>query len=96
VVLYKRLAEMAAHHLKKGALIYLEGHLQTRKWVGKDSIERHTTEIVGDELRVLQRANENKLQLTVHDDPPVENIFRQEIGSRPPVADTHTNGTPAA
>ena len=96
VVLYKRLAELAAHHLKKGALIYLEGHLQTRKWVGKDSIERHTTEIVGDELRVLQRAKENKLQLTVHDDPPVENIFRQEISSRPPVADTHTNGTPAA
>ena len=44
VVLYKRLAELAAHHLKKGALIYLEGHLQTRKWVGKDNIERHTTE----------------------------------------------------
>jgi len=31
VVLYKRLAELAAQHLKKGALIYLEGHLQTRK-----------------------------------------------------------------
>ena len=87
---------MAAHHLKKGALIYLEGHLQTRKWVGKDSIERHTTEIVGDELRVLQRANENKLQLTVHDDPPVENIFRQENSPRVPLADTRTNGTPAA
>jgi hypothetical protein len=69
---------------------------QTRKWVGKDSIERHTTEIIGDELRVLHRASENKLQLTVHDDPPVENIFRQEISARPSVADTHTNGTPAA
>ena len=40
VVLYKRLAELAAHHLKKGALIYLEGHLQTRKWVCAVSI-RH-------------------------------------------------------
>lgn len=93
VVLYKRLAEMAAQHLKKGALIYLEGHLQTRKWIGKDGIERHTTEIVGDECRLLHRPSDHKLQLALHDDPPVEKIFRQESSSRLPQAEARTNGT---
>lgn len=69
VVLYKRLAEMAQQHLKKGTLIYVEGHLQTRKWTGKDSVERHTTEIIADEVRVLQRSSDQKLSLSVHDDP---------------------------
>ena len=81
VVLYKRLAELAGQHLRKGALVYIEGHLQTRKWTGKDGVERHTTEIVGDELRILHRPSEQKLQLAVHEDPPVERVFRQEQGA---------------
>ena len=69
VVLYKRLAEIAGQHLRKGTLVYIEGHLQTRKWTGKDGIERHTTEIVGDELRMLHRPSDHKLPLAIHDDP---------------------------
>jgi single-strand DNA-binding protein len=69
VVLYKRLAEMAGQHLKKGALVYVEGHLQTRKWTGKDGVERHTTEIVGDELRLLHRPSEFRTALDVHPTP---------------------------
>lgn len=61
VVLYKKLAELAGQYLKKGALIFIEGHLQTRKWTGKDGIERHTTEIVGDELKMLHRAADHRL-----------------------------------
>jgi single-strand DNA-binding protein len=72
VVLYKRLAEMAGQHLKKGALVYVEGHLQTRKWTGKDGIERHTTEIVGDELRLLHRPSEFRTALDVHATPRYE------------------------
>ena len=72
VVLYKRLAEMAGQHLKKGALVYVEGHMQTRKWTGKDGIERHTTEIVGDELRLLHRPSEFRATLDVHATPRYE------------------------
>ena len=72
VVLYKRLAEMAGQHLKKGALVYVEGHLQTRKWTGKDGVERHTTEIVGDELRLLHRPSEYRAALDVHPTPRFE------------------------
>jgi single-strand DNA-binding protein len=69
VVVYKKLAELAGQHLKKGALVYVEGHLQTRKWTGKDGVERHTTEIVGDDLRLLHRPSEFRATLDAHATP---------------------------
>lgn len=53
VVLYRKLAEIAGEYLKKGSLVYVEGRLQSRKWVGKDEQERVTVEIVADDLRML-------------------------------------------
>jgi single-strand DNA-binding protein len=53
VVLYRKLAEIAGQYLKKGSHVYIEGRLQTRKWTGKDDIDRYTTEIIGDDMRML-------------------------------------------
>jgi single-strand DNA-binding protein len=53
VVLFAKLAEIAREHLAKGALVYLEGRLQTRKWAGQDGVDRYATEIVADTLRML-------------------------------------------
>jgi single-strand DNA-binding protein len=53
VVLFGKLAEVAEAYLKKGALVYLAGRLQTRKWQGEDGSDRFTTEIVGERLRML-------------------------------------------
>jgi len=53
VVLYARLAEIAAEYLRKGSQVYLEGRLQTRKWQGKDGQDRWTTEIVANEMQML-------------------------------------------
>jgi single-strand DNA-binding protein len=53
VVLFGKLAEIAEAYLKKGALVYLAGRLQTRKWTGEDGSDRFTTEIVGERLRML-------------------------------------------
>jgi len=53
VVLYRKLAETAGHYLQKGSLIYIEGRLQTRKWTDKDDIDRYTTEIIADDMRML-------------------------------------------
>ncbi|MEX1222900.1 MAG: single-stranded DNA-binding protein [Idiomarina sp.] len=52
-VAYRRLAEIAGEYLKKGSKIYVEGRLQTRKWQGQDGVERYTTEIVINELQML-------------------------------------------
>ncbi|MBV2128205.1 single-stranded DNA-binding protein [Arsukibacterium indicum] len=53
VVIYQRLAEIAGDYLRKGSKVYLEGKLKTRKWTDKDGIERFTTEIVANELQML-------------------------------------------
>lgn len=53
VVLFKRLAEIAGEYLRKGSKVYIEGRLQTRKWQGQDGADRYTTEIVGNELQML-------------------------------------------
>lgn len=53
IVMYRKLAETAAQYLKKGSLVYIEGHLQTRKWSGQDGVERYTTSIIADDMRML-------------------------------------------
>ncbi|WP_010597026.1 single-stranded DNA-binding protein [Rickettsiella massiliensis] len=53
VVLFQRLAEIAGEYLKKGSKVYIEGRLQTRKWQDKTGQDRFTTEIVGNDLQML-------------------------------------------
>ncbi len=53
IVFFGRLAEIAGEYLKKGAQIYVEGRLQTRKWQDKDGKDRYTTEIVANEMQML-------------------------------------------
>ncbi len=54
VVLFQRLAEIVAEYLKKGAKVYIEGRLQTRKWQDKTTgQDRYTTEIVANEMQML-------------------------------------------
>lgn len=53
VVFFGRLAEIVGEYLKKGSKIYVEGRLQTRKWQGKDGTDRWSTEIVANEMQML-------------------------------------------
>ena len=46
VVFDERIADTCEKYLKKGAKVYLEGTLQTRKWTGNDGVEKYTTEVV--------------------------------------------------
>jgi len=59
IVLWRGLAEIAEKYLKKGSQIYLEGKLRTRQWQDKDGNNRYTTEIVGDNLQMLGRKDDN-------------------------------------
>ncbi len=59
VVLWRGLAEIAEKYLKKGMQVYIEGKLRTRQWQDKDGNNRYTTEIVGDNLQMLGRKDEN-------------------------------------
>ncbi|MFC0268988.1 single-stranded DNA-binding protein [Kushneria aurantia] len=53
VVLFNRLAEVAQQYVKKGSRLYIEGRLQTRKWQGQDGQDRYSTEIVANDMQML-------------------------------------------
>lgn len=55
VVLWDQLAQTAEEFLRKGALIYVEGRLQTRRYVDRDNVERATVEIVAYDFVMLDR-----------------------------------------
>lgn len=50
---YRKLAEIAGEYLKKGGLVYIDGKLETRKWTDKNGIDRYTTGIIVNEMRML-------------------------------------------
>jgi len=60
IVFFGRLAEVVGEYLKKGAQIYVEGRLQTRKWQDKEGKDRYTTEIVANEMQMLGGRGEGR------------------------------------
>jgi len=56
VVAWSKLAEICGQYLAKGRKVYVEGRLQTREWVGQDGQKRNRTEIVADNVIMLDRA----------------------------------------
>jgi single-strand DNA-binding protein len=59
VVLWRGLAELAQKYLHKGSLVYIEGRIRTRNWEDKDKNKRFSTEIVGDNLVMLDKRKDN-------------------------------------
>lgn len=55
VVLWRGLAELAQKYLHKGSLIYVEGRLRTRSWDDKEGNKKFATEVVGDNLIMLDK-----------------------------------------
>lgn len=59
IVAWKKLAEICAQYLKKGKKVYLEGRLQTRDWVDQQGVKHWKTEIVADNMIMLDRGGES-------------------------------------
>ena len=56
---FGRLAEIAGEYLHKGSKIYVEGRLQTRKWQDQNGQDRYTTEVICNEMQMLDRAGDH-------------------------------------
>ena len=54
---YRKLAEIIGEYVRKGSKIYIEGKLQTRKWQDKDGADKYTTEIIVDQMQMLDSKN---------------------------------------
>lgn len=83
VVLWRGLAELAQKYLHKGSLIYIEGRLKTRSWEDKDKNKKFTTEVVGDNLIMLDKRAEGG----THNMPPGEGLEGFSSGDLPPAGD---------
>ena len=59
ITLYRKLGEIAGQYLRKGSLVYIEGRIQSRKYTGKDGVERTAYEIIGNEMKMLGSKSEN-------------------------------------
>ena len=57
VVAFRKLAEIIGQYCKKGSKIYIEGKLQTRKWTDQGGQTRYTTEIIADQMQMLDSRN---------------------------------------
>ncbi|MBM4222375.1 MAG: single-stranded DNA-binding protein [Gammaproteobacteria bacterium] len=53
VVIYGKMADIASKYMRKGSKVYIEGSLRTRKWQDKNGQERYTTEIICNDLQLL-------------------------------------------
>ena len=55
VVVWRKLAEICAQYLKKGSKVFIEGKMQTRDWTGEDGVKRYKTEIIAENMIMLDR-----------------------------------------
>lgn len=53
IVLWRKLGEIAGQYLNKGRRVYIEGRLETRNWEGQDGVKRYRTEIIADNMIML-------------------------------------------
>jgi single-strand DNA-binding protein len=71
VVAFGKLAEICASYCLKGRRVYIEGRLRTREYDGSDGLRRHTTEIVAETMKLLDR-------------PPTDDTAREGDDDEPP------------
>lgn len=69
VVAWRRLGEICGQYLRKGSKVYIEGRLQTRDWVGQDNVKRYRTEIIAENMIMLDRAGSTS-PATTDEQPP--------------------------
>ncbi|MFT3932709.1 MAG: single-stranded DNA-binding protein [Chitinophagaceae bacterium] len=72
VVLWRGLADLAEKYLHKGSLVYIEGRLRTRSWEDKEGNKKFATEVVGDNLIMLDKRNDGN-HGSAHDGP-IDNL----------------------
>ncbi len=75
IVSWNKLAELCSQLLVKGRKVYVEGRLQTRSWETPDGVSKQTTEVVIDDMRILDSKRDwegaSDEDALIHEEPPV-------------------------
>ncbi|WP_267256271.1 single-stranded DNA-binding protein [Coxiella endosymbiont of Ornithodoros maritimus] len=87
IAFFNRLAEIVGEYLRKGSKIYIEGSLRTRKWQDKNGVDRYTTEIIANEMHMLDhRGGGNTRNYGNHSEGFVSNKQSAPTSSQTPTA----------
>lgn len=90
IIAWRKLAEVCAKYLKKGSKVYIEGRLQTTDWAGQDGVKRYRTEIVAENMIMLDNKtsgtaagapmnNSSEQIIEIPEDPMEEEIRVENI-----------------
>ena len=90
VVLWGRLGEIAGQYLTKGQEAYIEGRLTTRKYTGKDGVEKRTTEIVAENMQLGSRAGQGSGQSAGNYNKPTATPAQAQSPQAPAVEEIPT------
>ena len=82
ITMFGRMAETAAQYLRKGSKVFIEGRLRTTKYQGQDGQDRWSTEIIADDMQMLDSRGAGGSSVP-YDDPPRAG---PPAGGRPPAA----------
>ncbi|MFH1284287.1 MAG: single-stranded DNA-binding protein [Candidatus Peregrinibacteria bacterium] len=77
-VAWARLAEICTNYLKKGNLIYVEGYLKTRSWDNQDGVKKFKTEIVVQDMIILEKKKKLEEEYVPQEDEETENREEKE------------------
>lgn len=96
VVAWRRLAEIVGQYLKKGSKVYIEGRLQTRSWDDQNGVKKYRTEIVADNMIMLDSKGASSGASSAAAAQPSEAQAKQPAPAQGPAQPQPGAATPAA
>jgi len=92
VVFFRQLAEIVGKYVRKGSTLYIEGSLRTRKWQDQQGIDRYTTEIVANDMQMLDsRSDEERSD---NNEPTYSTQNPMPANNQPPVLQDFDDDVP--
>lgn len=85
VSMFNRLAEIAKEYLAKGSKVYIEGRLQTRKWQDQSGQDRYTTEIIANEMQMLDSRQDGQQSQQGFHNPPQGSANQAAMQAQAPI-----------
>lgn len=83
IVLYRRLAEITQQYLHKGSKVYVDGYLRTQKWTDDNGVDRWTTQIIAENLQLLDSKPKAESKSKA-EQPPVDEVVAEMDDDFPP------------
>jgi len=88
LVAWGKLAEICSQYLKKGKLVFVEGYLKTRSWDNQDGTKKFRTEVVVNDMIMLEKRNKDGQHEMISMSPEDEEMVMEEYDMSPEDATT--------